>query len=58
MPTKENEVENSVNKENELLYAMSNSFFANAWGEDEPEYSLNDIKTINPDYEALDSFVL
>jgi hypothetical protein len=50
--TKENLAENSNKKENELLYEMSNSSFANAWAEDEPEYSLNDIKTINPDYEG------
>jgi hypothetical protein len=39
-------------KEDELLYEMSNSSFANAWAEDEPEYSLSDIKTVNPDYEG------
>ena len=39
-------------KEKELLYEMSNSSFASAWAEDEPEYSLNDIKTVNPDYEG------
>jgi hypothetical protein len=50
--TKENLAQNSNKKENELLYEMSNSSFANAWAEDEPEYSLNDIKTINPDYEG------
>ena len=45
--------EGSNNKnENELLYEMSNASFANAWAEDEPEYSLNDIKTANPDYEG------
>lgn len=37
---------------NELLYEMSNASFANAWAEDEPEYSLSDIKTVNPDYEG------
>lgn len=45
-PKKNNDVEN------ELLYEMSNSSFANAWAEDEPEYSLSDIKTVNPDYEG------
>ena len=50
--TKENEAENSNEKENELLYEMSNSSFGNAWAEDEPEYSLDDIKTVNPDYEG------
>lgn len=27
--------------------------FANAWGDTEPEYSLDDIKTINPEYEKV-----
>lgn len=44
--------EMTLSKENQLLYEMSNSSFANAWAEDEPEYSLNDIKTVNPDYEG------
>lgn len=50
--TKENELENNYEKENELLYEMSNSAFANAWADDEPEYSLKDIKIENPDYEG------
>lgn len=49
---KENDMESSNKKQNELLYEMSNSSFANAWAEDEPEYSLSDIKTANPDYEG------
>jgi len=48
----ENEAESSNKKENELLYQMSNASFANAYGGDEPEYSLDDIKTVNPDYEG------
>ena len=46
------EKSNTLKKENELLYEMSNSSFANAWTEDEPEYSLGDIKIPNPDYEG------
>lgn len=49
---KETDAESNNKKENELLYEMSNSSFANAWAEDEPEYSLKDIKTVNPDYEG------
>jgi Zn-dependent peptidase ImmA (M78 family) len=33
-------------------YEMAGSAFANAWGEDEPEYSVDDVKEINPDYEG------
>ena len=33
-------------------YDMANAAFADAWGEEEPEYSLNDVKSINPDYEG------
>lgn len=37
--------------EEEYLYnPVSNPAFAAAWGSDEPEYSVEDIKTINPDY--------
>ena len=50
--TKENEEESNNTKENDLLYEMSNSSFANAWAEVESEYSLSDIKTANPDYEG------
>ena len=49
---KENVAESSNKKENQLLYEMSNASFANAYAEDEPEYSLDDIKTVNPDYEG------
>ena len=49
---KEKDEENSSKKENEFFYQMSNSSFANAWAGDEPEYSLSDIKTPNPDYEG------
>ena len=49
---KETDAESNNKKENELLYEMSNSSFANASAEDEPEYSLKDIKTVNPDYEG------
>ena len=44
--------ERNNSKENELHYEMSNSSFANAWAENEPEYSLDDIKIANPDYEG------
>lgn len=32
------------------FYSISEAAFANAWAEDEPEYSLDDVKTINPEY--------
>jgi Zn-dependent peptidase ImmA (M78 family) len=37
-------------EEDEYLYRPSPTAFAAAWSDDEPEYSLADIKTINPDY--------
>lgn len=49
---KEENNKTSSKKEDKLLYEMSNSAFANAWAEDEPEYSLSDIQTVNPDYEG------
>lgn len=52
MPKVETNTSNNNKKERQLLYEMSNSSFASAWGEDEPEYSLDDIKTVNPDYEG------
>jgi Zn-dependent peptidase ImmA (M78 family) len=33
-------------------YEMVGSAFAAAWGDNEPDYSLDDIKEINPDYEG------
>ena len=33
-------------------YQMVDPAFAGAWGDDEPEYSLDDVKQINPDYEG------
>ncbi len=42
---------NNVPTEEEFyLYNAGVTAFAGAWAEDEPEYSLNDVKTINPDY--------
>ncbi len=42
---------NNVPMDEELyLYNIGSTAFAGAWAEDEPEYSLDDIKTINPDY--------
>lgn len=37
-------------EEEEYFYHPSSTAFAPAWSDDEPEYSLADIKTINPDY--------
>lgn len=37
-------------EEEEYLYNPAGTAFTAAWGDDEPEYSLEDIKTINPDY--------
>jgi len=36
----------------ESSYLSPSSSFANAWGDEEPEYSFNDLKTLNPVYEA------
>jgi len=36
----------------ESSYLSPISSFAHAWGDDEPEYSLNDLKTLNPVYDA------
>jgi Zn-dependent peptidase ImmA (M78 family) len=42
---------NNVPIEEELyLYNMGATAFAESWAGDEPEYSLDDVKTINPDY--------
>jgi hypothetical protein len=41
--TKEAEVKNEY---------VATTAFARAWGEDEPEYSDDDIKTINPAYKG------
>jgi hypothetical protein len=40
-------------KEDEEKYSYTSTFtfFAQAWDEDEPEYTVDDIKIINPDYE-------
>jgi len=48
----EKDAESKNKKGNQLLYEMSNASFANAYAEDESEYSLDDIKTVNPDYEG------
>jgi Zn-dependent peptidase ImmA (M78 family) len=37
-------------EEESFLYNTEGTAFSEAWDKDEPEYSLNDIKTINPDY--------
>jgi hypothetical protein len=37
-------------EEEEYLYNPAGTAFTAAWGDNEPEYSLEDIKTINPDY--------
>jgi Zn-dependent peptidase ImmA (M78 family) len=34
------------------LYNPAGTIFSMAWGEDEPEYTLDDIKTLNPNYES------
>lgn len=36
----------------EPSYQSPSSSFANAWGDNEPEYSFNDLKNLNPVYEA------
>lgn len=42
---------NNVPMEEEIyIYNTGTTAFAGAWAEDEPEYSLDDVKTINPDY--------
>lgn len=42
---------NNVPMDEEMyLYNTGNTAFAEAWAEDEPEYSLDDVKSINPDY--------
>lgn len=37
-------------EEEQYLYNTGATAFAGAWGEAEPEYSLDDVKLINPDY--------
>lgn len=39
-------------EEEAFLYNTQSSAFAQAWAEDEPVYSMDDVKTINPDYEG------
>ncbi len=34
------------------LYSTLGTTFSMAWGEDEPEYTLDDLKTFNPNYES------
>lgn len=36
----------------EYAYQSPSSSFADAWGDEEPEYSFNDLKNLNPVYEA------
>lgn len=48
--TVEAKVEGST--ENEGAYVLAERSLANAYGEDEPEYSLNLIKELNPEYEG------
>ncbi|HAO07332.1 MAG TPA: hypothetical protein DCQ50_10120 [Chryseobacterium sp.] len=39
-------------EEEAFLYNTQSSAFAQAWAEDEPVYSIDDVKTINPYYEG------
>ncbi len=42
---------NNVPVEEEIyLYNSGETLFANAWSDNEPEYSVDDVKSINPDY--------
>lgn len=41
---------NTPIEEEIYLNTITESVFASAWGDTEPEYSLDDVKTINPEY--------
>lgn len=43
---------NSPKDDETYMYAIGDSAFANAWGNSEPEYSIDDVKIVNSDYEG------
>ncbi len=43
---------NTTHENNAELYSPLGTTFLMAWDNDEPEYSLDDLKTINPNYES------
>ena len=43
--------DSEVEEEENYLYQSPSTSFAAAWADDEPEYTDDDIKYVNPDYE-------
>lgn len=43
---------NSAHEDTIELYGTTDTTFSMTWGDDEPEYSLDDLKIINPNYET------
>jgi len=43
---------NTLQEDTTELYSPMGTTFLMAWDNDEPEYSLDDLKTINPSYEV------